>query len=267
MNLSTIQIVLRRRSLDEIFDLALLMLRRRGAIWKFILPVYFLSFALHLLLFFFYPTDAEVSRSVIAAGLLLLQSPAFVYIVTLAMGAQLFEQRPGWKSVRLLMKGNILYFSARFVFFRLCYQLLLVGILPAWLLGYRDFFAAEVMLLENLRRKALTLRLSALTRQAQERITGFHFFHLVLFIIYLLAGTLAADLFQELTLGRSLLPAELTPGSPVLAGLILAYFVFYNMTHFLFYIDTRSILEGWDVHIMLSASAQDPSMVSEPVSQ
>jgi len=255
MNPANVQIELRKRRLDEIFDLALILLRRRPAIWKLFFPFFAVGMSFHLSWNYIWQ-DSEYF-SAMSVFFLILISPLYVFGLTVTLGLALFEPTPAFRLFRQWIRTSTGLFLVRFAFYRIFYIVFLPLLFPIYYLWYRDFFLAEVLLLEGQRGPALKDRLRILSHHAQERITAFQFYHLLTFSLSLIALLLASFLLQELFLGKSLTSQMTAFTAPDFLAVVHAYMFFYSTTHFLFYIDTRSLIEGWDVQMMLSAASQN----------
>ncbi|MBE7437322.1 MAG: hypothetical protein HS115_02615 [Spirochaetales bacterium] len=254
MNPANIQIELRKRRLDEIFDLALILLRRRPTIWKLLIFLYAAGTLSHLLWNSIWKGN-EYS-SVFSLLFFIIISPLYVMGLTVTLGLAMFEATPTFKSFLQWIGSGLTIFTVRFALYRIFYTITLPFLFPIYFLWYRDFFLAEVLLLEGQRGPALKERLRILSHHAQERITAFQFYHLLIFSLSLGALLMSSGLLQDLLFGRSLL-SNLAPFSgPDFLAIVHGYMFFYTTTHFLFYIDTRSLIEGWDVQMMLAAASQ-----------
>ena len=260
MNVDHIQFELRRRRLDEIFDFAITVLRNYPGLYiRFVLPALILFVALNTLLiwplredlgddweslFFSWPNLALFAVLIVEGSILRLP-------LLLINGRLLFQERVQGAEIRGDLRAVAGSYLGRVVILR---NLLLLAFWPIFFLWPRSFFLPEVLALERTPGSQVRARLENLTRRQSDRILGFRLVSLLLGLLFLIIG---AYVYSELRgipgldFGGWWFSAAFCFLSPVINLLFLVYSLFHNTARFLFYIDTRSVLEGWDLEKML----------------
>lgn len=254
MNLDRMTIAVRRRTTPELYDLALLVLRRH--LWRLTL-VAMIGAAPWIAL------DAWLLHGARGAGftwylLLLLaaaQAPLATAPITAFLGEAMFADRP---SARTALR------TAYAVWWQLLVLGLLYGILAIFplLLAVAPPHAVAVLTLERLRGRAALGRAYSL----HGAYSSAWVLHLLLAACLLLAalwlgiGTLEA-FGQVLGSARIMLdPGELLPvldptRSLLPAVALFATLAYLAVVHFLSYLDLRTEREGWDIDLGLRRAA------------
>ena len=170
-------------------------------------------------------------------------------------GNLLFEPRPAlWPILKNTLRLYPRYLFARAVVFPV--QTILLGwtlVLP-WRALVTHFFKSEVIVLERLKGDILSKRLQAMSLGQSERNIGFVLLDAVVFFAYALAMGFGFNvLLGMLGLDNRYwwLDARFALYSPIVHLLILVYCVFHTTAKFLYYIDSRSLREGWDMELTL----------------
>ena len=250
MNLDLMTIAVRRRTLAELYDLALLVLRRHllplatlavlGALPWVLLDAWLLSGMSEPAMAWYLLTILAVAQAPLATG-----------AITAYLGEAMFNPRP---SVRLALSTA----AKRWGF--LVQIGLMYGVLACLpvLLFLAPPHAVAVAVLENQSGSAAWKRAHAL-RIAWATAWPTHLMMaagVVVATLVMLVGTLNA-LAQVLTSAKAmpdwedLLP-RLDPGQSVLP--IAAFFAalaYLSVVHFLAYLDLRTDREGWDIDLAL----------------
>ncbi|MCR9141314.1 MAG: hypothetical protein NXI24_03620 [bacterium] len=188
--------------------------------------------------------------------LLLLSQRSLIHLpVLLLNGSLLFDPRPNLREIF----ANALRFFPRYLWSQaillpvqtvvFCWTF----VLP-WRAMIAHFFRGEVIVLERLKGRDMIRRLDAMSVGQGERNVGFVFLNGLIFLLYLgatgfgfnvlLGMASLADRFWWLDAGFSLF-------SPIIHFFFLAYGVFQATAKFLFYIDSRSLREGWDIELTM----------------
>jgi len=253
LNLDDAAIVLRPRSLGEIIDLALRLCSsaafglytRLGLL--VLLPAYAACLSLR------YALSAPWAIVWLAALLVL---PIVEAVFTVAVGRLIFEPNLAPRAVFAHLRKR----RASFAFVLIARLVgLVVGILPFFILlpfvAYRFLLLDEACLLEGLSGKRAYDRS---VRLAFERGAD-ALFVLVILLGVRLVGVVAAELLADglvsglLLLGRPFGWLFSDGGSPAsLAGLFLTV-PLVATARFLFYIDTRTRSDGWDIQLRFKA--------------
>ncbi len=255
MDIRNIQVILRKRRLDEVFDLALLFVARNIGIYLryAIIPAAFFTAVNMFVLSFVRNEETEWFSAPQALMILLvmLEQPLFTYPLLFLNGRLLFTKKP---PAREVFEG-VLSLLPRFAFGSLkrIFFILVLGptLVAAWIGLVRDFFLGEVVVLERIRGGDVVRRLKALR---SDRTSGFLMMDFGLGTAFLIAGTMSLSFVAD-TLGIKslhwLLDVSFSFLSPSFQFLLFLYFVFHSAGRFLFYIDTRAAGEGWDIELML----------------
>lgn len=248
MNLAQARVVLRPRSVPEIFDLALrFVVAGRGTF----LRLWLLLLAPTLGLFAAAVTVGELREAHalwIVAGLL---TPWLVGVFVVASARLLFEARPPLRSILGQFLRRFIPFTVASVI-----ALALIGFgalfaIGAPILGALTLFYIEAALLEG------QGPLAALGR-AKRLLT--HRFGVAFLIVLGLAAASAAIVGAAESLGHALVSFVLQLGEPfgdfeeegISLYAMLGYFAslpFVGAVHFLSYIDLRTRQDGWDLQV------------------
>ncbi|MBI3395566.1 MAG: hypothetical protein HY042_07015 [Spirochaetia bacterium] len=254
MDIRNVQCVLRKRRLDEIFDLAVLFSANNVKVYlRYVAPACLLVLAFNVLVIRLVRTpDGSTFKQQSAMFLLLLMERILVALpVVLISGRLMFDERPAFKSlIQASWKSLFPFVVARFVGL-VQVTVLAPFVIPLWIGVVRNAFLDEVILLEQLRFRDASRRLASF---AVERVPVFIFLDLVFMAAFLAVGTMTFGFLLDVT-GLAgthwMLKAGVSLMSPLFHLLVLCYFVFQSIARFLFYIDTRSRSEGWDTELML----------------
>lgn len=187
--------------------------------------------------------------------LLMFQRSVVSLPVLLLNGNLLFDSRPKlreilWNSLRLYPR----YLWSQGVLWLLqCVVLVWTFVLP-WRALISHFFRGEVIVLERLGGADMRRRLGAMAAGQGERTVAFVILDAVFFALYLLAVAYAFNV----TLGMASLDgrfwwldADITLFSPVMHLFVLLYYPLHTTAKFLYYIDSRSQREGWDIELTM----------------
>ena len=115
-------------------------------------------------------------------------------------------------------------------------------------------------MLEKLRGVQVTRREEALSRGLADRTISFLMLDVIIALVFLGVGLYGAYYFLDL-MGLAdvhwLLDTEFSLFSPLAHLLIFIYAIFHGTAKFIFYLDTRSNTEGWDVELLLIKGVRD----------
>lgn len=272
MDIQNIQFQLRRRRLDEIFDFAFYIFRENLGRYIKLLGVpaiFFVAFNIAIIFLMNAMNSAEDEFSVFSpehVGMVLLlfaQRSLYSLLMTAYNGYLLFDEKPSLKQVwKDVWKIAPLYFWHQ-VILRSIYLFIGGGtLLLPWRSAVVHFFKSEVMVLEKLTGKNMRQRLAAISRGQGDRTLLFLFFDSFLFLFYIVVIVFAYNSVIELLVLHELfwwLDASFSNMllSPPIQFLILPYLIFHSQAKFVFYIDARSLREGWDVELNLIRGAHD----------
>lgn len=274
MNIQDIRYRLRKRRLDEIFDFSLLIIRRNFSLMTlYALPAIILIVGLNILILTYLQNRAgdEGSHSgaqqLLLFGLVLFEQPLFALPLILLNGNLVFAKRPSFRDVFSDLLQVLPAYIFRTVLLRtILYTVLAPFIVPIWLSLGRDFFQSEVILLEKLKGRQITRRLSALSWRHTGRNLSFLSMDVTVAMFFVGSGLFAWNQIIDLFgLGQThwLLRGEVSLFSPIVHLLIFVYAVFHTATKFLYYIDIRSQLEGWDIELMLIKGIRETDSAGE----
>lgn len=256
MNLLGLRLPLRRRRLDEIFDLALIVLRTNG--WRYAriaLPVCGVFLILNFALLGMNGAEDPSFQNALATILLLAESSLLQLFLVAVNGRIVFEEKPRFRDVLKDLRATALrYIFHASILNTLMYTVFLFLILPPVYALFAQFFLGEVLILERLSGKPMRKRAHALARGHWDRIGGFYLFSVFFFVCGLIAAVYTASSLREI-LGPW---AEKRIAAPVLEprGMIfqLTFFpamVYFTLCRFLLYLDLRIANEGWDIELLL----------------
>ncbi|MEQ9365065.1 MAG: hypothetical protein RIF32_12510 [Leptospirales bacterium] len=253
---------MRRRRLDEIFDFAALVLQKNlRLILTLSAPMIVVCFAANCwLIFWFARFGADelewLSWPHLALLFLLLFERSLISLpVLLLNGNLLFERRPRLRGIL----GNALRLYPRYLWSQAILaplQIIVFSwtfVLP-WRALVAHFFRGEVIALERLRGRDMTRRLDAMAAGQGERNVGFVILNALVFSLYLGAVAFGFNVvlgMASLSDHYWWLDADITLFSPVMHLFVLAYGVFHTTVKFLYYIDSRSLREGWDIELTI----------------
>ncbi len=253
MNIDHIQFELRRRRLDEIFDFGVTVLRHYpGLFFRFSAPLVLFFFALNFVFIaLLRPTLVEGEdfdgfwQNLLLAFVLLVEQSVVRLPLLLTCGRLLFQQSVSRADLRADFRAVAGGYFLRTVLMR---NFLFFVLWP------RYFFLSEVVALERTPGERIRPRLENLTRRQSDRILGFRLIAFFLGLVFVLVGLFFFRTILEIP-GLEKKPwwlsADFSLLSPVLHVFLLVFAVYHTTARFLFYIDTRSLLEGWDIEKML----------------
>lgn len=246
------RIALRPRTLDEIYDMAFLLVRKHLTI---ILSLWFITFSvvmLPFLLLAFYLislTGPEFNQYVIIYIMfvsVVVLSALFQFPFIALFGRLLFEEKPALKVVFSdLMRSWSAYFSHVLFgrsLFRSFLGVLLVPLWPGWIAWT---FLGEVVIFEKYSGNDLMRRMKVLASDG--RLFAFRLLAGILFILAI-PVTLHSSLYLKDFLNLKFLEHELIYGLVILL-MFSGYLVFHSAARFLLYLDTRIRVEGWDLEL------------------
>lgn len=265
MDIRNVQYRLRRRRLDEIFDFALLIMRTHFLRFvSYSAPAFVLFVGFNISLLVATDTHGGDFWSQANFGMMLLilaEQPLFALPLILLNGNLVFNSRPPAPQVLAALPAVLPSYVLRNVLWR---SLLLTAFAPAlitvWRGAVHQFFLAEVILLERLSGRDVGRRLSALTQGRSDRTVAFLLLDGALAVLFVVCATYSYNLLLRavgLVDAHPLLQAEYTFLSPSAHVFLFVFFVFHSTAKFLFYLDLRSLLEGWDIELLLLKGIQD----------
>ena len=121
-------------------------------------------------------------------------------------------------------------------------------LISLWNVLIRGFYRPEVLFLEGLRGKDMRKRISSLTSALQ--VFTFWLFHIILFWIAMFLGlTFFESVFELLRVQNFEVYTSFSLTSLLFIFLIFLYSIFFAVSRFLFYVDARTFLEGWDLEL------------------
>ena len=121
-------------------------------------------------------------------------------------------------------------------------------VIALWNVLIRGFYRPEVLYLEGLRGKDLRTRLGSLTSALQ--VLTFWVFHIILFFVFTyLCIVFLENVMELIRLENYDIYVAYSMASPAFIFLILLYSIFFAVSRFLFYVDARTALEGWDLEL------------------
>ena len=255
MNLDRMTIAVRRRTLPEIYDLALLVSRRHGGRLAALVVIgSFPWVVLDMWLLHGLPGQAWTWYWLLL--LAAVQAPMATAPVTAFLGQAMFDERP---SARAALRKAMRRLPALMTL-GLWYGVLTV-VPPALVLAPPHQVA--VLVLEDLRGRAAWSRAAAL-RSAWSGEWVLHLLlapALVAAVLWLSVGTAEAcmGLFGSARVMPD--PEELLPQldptiSAIPAMVLFATLGWLAIVHFLAYLDLRTAREGWDIDLALRRAAQ-----------
>lgn len=297
MDIRNIQYELRPRRMLEIFDFAVLVVMRRpGPFLTFTLPFVLVCVAANtaLMSLFADPDDGLEWwhwLSWLLPWILFQQMQLLSLPLTLINGRLLFEEelRPGQifrEAVALLpqfayhqlfWRGSLAaLFAAPFVMIHVLHRywhdadlggymalevaIGLVALVAGWRALLSQIFRGEVLALERLERPLMRRRMRTLAAGNADRSLGFRLLELSLLFLAMSAVSLSWNFALEgLEFhGRHWwLDASFVPLSPPMQLLLFIFFAYHCTARFLYYIDSRSLREGWDLELGLIRGVRD----------
>lgn len=265
MEIRNIQYRLRRRRLDEVFDFAVLVLRTHFLRFvAYSLPGALLLAGLNIWLLFaldLHEGDAIGWPALGIVCLLIVEQSLFAFPLVLLNGNLVFDSAPSLSQVFSGWSRLLLRYLGRVVLVRTSLMTYLAPMLVTAYRGFvHHFFLPEVLLLERLSGRDVNRRLGALARGRADRTVVFILLDLVLGAVFVICATYSYNLLTSAVGLDDLHPlfqARVSLLSPMMHVFIFIYFAFHSTAKFLFYLDIRSLLEGWDIELMLLKGVQD----------
>jgi len=253
LDVRRIQYELRKRRADELLDFAFVVIREKlGQILRVLIPIFalflLLDVALIELLKQISDGDAALEQllmfPVIMLQVMVLQIPVFHMNARWLFEADVRDRaiwKDSWRTFfPFLFRIVLPYFI----------QLTILAplLITLWNVLIRGFYRPEVLFLEGLRGKDMRKRISSLTSALQ--VFTFWLFHIILFwIAMFLALTFFESVFELLRVQNFEQYSSFSLTSVLFIFLIFLYSVFFAVSRFLFYVDARTFLEGWDLEL------------------
>ena len=266
MDIQNIQYRLRKRRLDEIFDFSILVIRENFLMFvRYALPGILLLSAFNFLVLTELRGEEEPDwfsgEHFVLLLIVLLQQPLFSLPLILLNGNLVFEKKPSFKNVFQGFFSFFFRFLFRTALIRsLFYTVLAPSIITLWFGLIRSFFQNEVILLERLKGKQVSQRLTALSRGRGDRTIAFLIIDFLVAFVFVSIGIYSWNFLIDLIGLKDahwMLDGNWSLFSPVTHVLLLLYAVFHSTAKFLYYLDTRSNLEGWDIQLMFEKGVRD----------
>lgn len=268
MDIQNIQFQLRRRRLDEIFDFGFMILRENllRYVRLLALPVVVFLAMNFSLLYLLHSDETEFeffsSQHLLIFVFVFAQRGVYSLLLTVYNGYLLFDERPDLKMVwQEALRVGLGYVWHQIILRGLYLIFLPWTLILPWRSSIVHFFKTEVMLLEKLRGTNMRQRLTAMSRGQGDRTILFHLMDGLLFLFYMMIASFTYNSVLEIFVLNQLswwsdshLSYFLL--SPPVHILILPYLIYHSVVKFLFYIDARSLREGWDVELNLLRGAQ-----------
>lgn len=253
LDVRRIQYELRKRRAEEILDFAFVVIREKlGQIIRILLPVMILFLLVDAGLILLLETSSEGDPEVVQILMLpvLMLQVMMLQIPIFHMNARwLFEadvkDRTIWKDTfRTLFPFIFRIVIPYFIQLTILAPLLIT----IWNVLIRGFYRPEVLFLEGLRGKDMRKRISSLTSALQ--VFTFWLFHLILFwIAIFLAFSFFEAVFEILRIQNYESYTSFSLSSLLFIFLVFCYSIFFAVSRFLFYVDARTFLEGWDLEL------------------
>jgi len=253
LDVRRIQYELRKRRAEEILDFAFVVIREKlGQVLRICLPLMALFLIADAALSQWLKTISEGDRAleqvlmvpVVLTQLMLIQIPLF------HMNARwLFEpevrDRVIWKDS---LKSFFPFLFRIVIPYFLQLTILAPLLITVWNVLIRGFYRPEVLFLEGLRGKDMRKRISSLTSALQ--VFTFWLFHMILFWVAMFLALSFCEAVLELLRVQNFEDyTSFSLTSPLFLFLVFLYSVFFAVSRFLFYVDARTFLEGWDLEL------------------
>ncbi|MCE9599658.1 MAG: hypothetical protein K8S54_16990 [Spirochaetia bacterium] len=269
MNLLSLRVPLRKRRLDEIFDLALIVLRANP--WRYAritVPIMTGFILLNYTLTHFLPDNRSLQNGIILT-LLLMQASILQLFLTALNGRIVFEAVPRFRDVARDVKSTFASYLIRSsIIGSLSITLFLPIILPPVRAVFTNFFLGEVIVLERLTGSALRSRTSALSNRNGDRIGGFFLFAIFIFAASLLCTVYALDSLREMMgdwAEKHIADPNFDPAGVVFQLVFFPTAVYLCLCRFFLYLDTRIQGEGWDIELMLARGIEETEREPEAI--
>jgi len=242
-------IQIRARSLLDLADLALLVIRRRPLAIGVTAALGIAPWALlnAWLIGFSGPDDASLHLL-----LIVVEAPLATAPLTVLLGGLMFHQRPTAKEVRQRL---IAHLPSLILYQGLLRGLCVLSFVGIWLVPMRLAFLNEIVLLERGAWTKVTARSMALTAERSGELFLKGLFQVLFGLLFLMAVTFAGGqlldiINQDFTWHRPRWNAT-SEALPIVAAWVAA--AAFAVLNFLTYIDQRIRLEGWEVELRLKA--------------
>ncbi len=253
LDVRRIQYELRKRRADELLDFAFVVIREKlGQILRVLIPIFALFLLLDVALI-------ELLKQISDGDAALEQLLMFPVIMLQVMVLQIpvFHMNARWL-FEADVKDRAIWKDSWRTFFPFLFRIVLPYfiqltilaplLITLWNVLIRGFYRPEVLFLEGLRGKDMRKRISSLTSALQ--VFTFWLFHIILFwIAMFLALTFFESVFELLRVQNFEQYSSFSLTSVLFIFLIFLYSVFFAVSRFLFYVDARTFLEGWDLEL------------------
>lgn len=267
MNLLDLRLPLRRRRLDEIFDLALIVLRING--WRYAriaLPLCAAFLALNYALLRALEAEAVVKN--IAAVLLLLVESSILQLFLVAVNGRIvFEEKPRFRDVLADVKSTAVRYLLQASFLNtILYTVFLILVIPPAYALFMQFFLGEVLVLERLKGRTLRKRAQALARGNWDRIAAYYLFSIFFFLCAAAAAVYTFSALHEILgpwAARHLGEPAFEPSGLVFMLTFFPAMVYFTLARFLLYLDLRIANEGWDIELLLMRGIEETQQEPE----
>ncbi|MBL8021831.1 MAG: hypothetical protein JNM27_19310 [Leptospirales bacterium] len=269
MNLLSLRVPLRKRRLDEIFDLALIVLRANP--WRYAritLPIMagfmLLNFAISKLL----PDNRALQNGIILT-ILLIQASVLQLFLTALNGRIVFEAVPRFRDTARDVKSTFVSYLLRSsILGTLSLTLFLPLLVPPIRTLLTNFFLGEVIVLERLSGSALRARVAALSNRNGDRIAFFYIFAALIFGAGLLCTVYALDSLREMMgkwAEKNIADPNFDPAGMAFQLVFFPSAVYLCLCRFFLYLDTRIQGEGWDIELMLARGIEETEREPEAI--
>lgn len=243
MNYGEIRLSLKQRSLFEILDLSVLLLKASGRIlWPFYIALGALWVVVNLYVF-----DVKIERELAPFFLLIgyLFFRYFIQIVfVLFFGRFIFSDQVSLSQVWVDLRQIGIFKTIGLSVFRFIKWLIgIVTLIPLWFILIYRFFDYEYWLLERISGKTLSQRLKSFR---PKRVIPFRLLHLVLQWVFVGLAVFTVSLIDK-TVNKV---SESSTSVVVIFSSLLMYEPFFMVSRFLLYIQERIDAEGWDIGLL-----------------
>ncbi|MBW7859315.1 MAG: hypothetical protein H3C43_13720, partial [Leptonema sp. (in: Bacteria)] len=256
MNYGEIRLNLKQRSLFEILDLSVLLLKVSVRIlWPFYIGLSVLWIVLNLFVF-----DVKIDREFVPFFLLIgyLLFRYFMQVVfVLFFGRFIFSDQVSLSQVWADLRQIGLFKTIGLSVFRFIKWLIgLVTLILLWFILIYRFFDYEYWLLERISGKALRQRLKSFR---PKRVIPFRLLHLVLQWVFVGLAVFTVFLIDK-TINK--VAESSIPVVGILFTSLLIYEPFFIVSRFLLYIQERIDAEGWDIGLLFEQGIRKSKQIS-----
>lgn len=269
MNLLSLRVPLRKRRLDEIFDLALIVLRANP--WRYAritLPIMTGFMLLNFMISRLLPDNRALQNGIILT-ILLIQASVLQLFLTALNGRIVFEAVPRFRDTARDVKSTFVSYLLRSsVIGTLSLTLFLPLMVPPIRTLFTNFFLGEVIVLERLTGSALRARVAALSNRNGDRIAFFFIFAALIFGAGLLCTVYALDSLREMMgkwAEKNIADPNFDPAGMVFQLVFFPSAVYLCLCRFFLYLDTRIQGEGWDIELMLARGIEETEREPEAI--